>query len=389
MPAIIGLTLLGTVLGTVTGLLPGIHPNTVIFTSLSLLVALPPRTALPIIVTATVSHSVLNHIPAILIGVPDEGSALTALPGKQMVLQGNASYAIQATLSGGLHTAAVSLLLVPVALLVLPAVYPIIRPILIYLISLILGSMVVLEERPWTALGITLLCGLVGTGALASPLPGSRALFPLFLGLFGLPVLLGTTDGTVPDQDHSRAVPASTVAHLVGSIAGLVSGILPGLGPSATVALFDRVLDRQRFMIALGGINTADAVFSIVALYTIGNPRSGASVAVQKLIEPTIGTAILVLGCGLTGIALAYGIGQQILPFLLPVYPRLNHRRLAVGTAVILILLVLPVSGPGGLAVLSAATGTGILLQQYRIRTSLGMASLIVPFLLQEIGLTL
>ncbi len=389
MLELIGLTLLGTITGTITGLLPGIHPNTVIFTSLPLLVTIPPRTALPVIVTAAVSHSVLNHIPAILIGVPDEGSALTALPGKEMVLQGKASHAIQATLGGGLHTAATSVLLVPIALVVLPTVYPLVRPYLIYLISAILGSMVIVDERPGTALGITLLCGLVGIATLSSPLPGSEALFPLFLGLFGLPVLLATTDGAVPDQDHTRTVPSSTVANLVGSIAGLLSGILPGLGPAATVALFDRVLDRRQFMIALGGINTGDAVFSIVALFTIGNPRSGASVAVQKLIEPTVGTGVLVLGCGLTGIATAYSIGQAILPDLLAVYPRLDHRRIALGTAAALIALTLPVSGIGGFAVLAAATGAGLLAQQQRVRKSLCMSCLIVPFLLQEVGLTL
>lgn len=389
MPRILGLTLLGAIIGTVTGLLPGLHPNTLIFSSLPLLIRLPPQTALPLIVTAAVSHSMLNHIPAILIGIPDEGSALTALPGKEMLLNGQGGTAIHATLTGGLHTTATALPLIPLTFIILPPIYQQLRPILIFGISLVIGLMVVADERPGTALVITLLCGLVGTLTLAAPMSGADALFPLFIGLFGLPVLLATTDGTVPDQDIVSQRSVYPRSSIVGTAAGLLSGFLPGLGPSATVALFDRFLDREHFITALGGINTADALFSLIALHTIGNPRSGASIAVQKLIAPDNGTFLLVTGCSLIGIAVSYHLGQLLLPQLLHRYPQLDHRKIARTTAASLILLTFIITGIGGLAILAAGTGAGLLTQQLRVRKSLCMSCLILPFLLQEFGVTL
>lgn len=390
MLAVLALTVLGTGVGVVTGLTPGIHPNTLIAISLPLLLDLPPGTALPLIAAAATAHSVLNHIPAILIGVPDQDSALAALPGKQMLLQGNGFTAAATTINGGLRATTLTVLSLPVLLLILGPLYQLAGPYLPFLVSVVFGVMVIDADRVHIALGITVLSSVVGMLTLTAPLPSEEALFPLFTGLFGVPVLVASRGGEVPEQeppDDAVVLPARGSA--IGSLAGILAGILPGLGPSATVALFARYLDRHQFLAALGGINTADALVSIVALYAIGRPRSGAAIAVQQLVRIDSGTLLLVVGASLIAVSGSYIIGKVLLPHVLAGYNMLDQERLTNGLLSFLTVLVGIVAGPGGLAILTAATGVGLLCHRLHAPMTLCMACLIVPFLLHSFGVTL
>jgi putative membrane protein len=60
---------------------------------------------------------------------------------------------------------------------------------------------------------------------------------------------------------------------------------IPGVPPSvaAITARLGATPSLEEFLVSIARVNTANALFSLVALYVIDNPRSGAAAAIQEL----------------------------------------------------------------------------------------------------------
>lgn len=130
------LVLLGCLLGVVTGLTPGLHVNTVCLIGLSLYLSLG-LDALHFsvaMVAMAVTHTFLDFIPAIFLGVPEEETALIVLPAHQLLLQGKALDAVKLTAYGSLAGLIISLLLLPPALYLIPLAYNALRPFMVYVL---------------------------------------------------------------------------------------------------------------------------------------------------------------------------------------------------------------------------------------------------------------
>jgi TctA family transporter len=119
--------LAGTALGTFTGLVPGVHVNTMALLMLlsypSLAVLLVPFCGMagvdpdlvPLllscaIVSAAVTHSFLDFIPSVFIGVPDAEECLSILPGHRLLLAGKGHLAVRLAAGGSLSGAMIALL---------------------------------------------------------------------------------------------------------------------------------------------------------------------------------------------------------------------------------------------------------------------------------------
>ena len=77
-----------------------------------------------------------------------------------------------------------------------------------------------------------------------------------------------------------------------GGIAGSILGFLPGMGPAQGSILAQELSgggdigeNREGFLVAMSGVNVSDTLFSLIAIYLIGNPRSGIAVFIDKLIQ--------------------------------------------------------------------------------------------------------
>ena len=83
---------IGILIGTATGMIPGIHVNTagaILFASSSLLLTqLSPEFLCVLMVSMSIAHALIEFVPSMLLGVPQEGTATSILPGHRMVLQG-------------------------------------------------------------------------------------------------------------------------------------------------------------------------------------------------------------------------------------------------------------------------------------------------------------
>jgi putative membrane protein len=78
---------------------------------------------------------------------------------------------------------------------------------------------------------------------------------------------------------------------MAGGIAGTILGFLPGFGPAQGSIIAQELSggggdeNTESFLTAISGVNTADTLFSLVAIYLIGNPRSGIAVYVSNFIQ--------------------------------------------------------------------------------------------------------
>ena len=80
---------IGIGIGTCTGMVPGIHVNTagaIMFASSAFLLNYISAEFLCVIFVAmSIAHALIEFVPSMLLGVPEEGTATSILPGHRMV----------------------------------------------------------------------------------------------------------------------------------------------------------------------------------------------------------------------------------------------------------------------------------------------------------------
>ena len=295
----IGYLLLGIGLGTCSGLTPGIHANNfaLLLAGLAPMMPGPPLMVGIAMLSAGVTHTFLDAVPALAIGVPEAEMAVAALPGHKLVLEGRGREAMRLSAVGSIIAV---ILAIPLAI---PITLAMIRwyPVLQRHMPVVLGTVaVVLIATESTRRGmLTGLLGFLVSSAFGllildlepdAPLGEGGVLAPLFAGLFGAPVLIDAMGGGgVPPQGDAKlrvsrrevAIPASA-----GSVSGAIVGYLPGVSSAiaAVVALLSVPNDDpdRGFVVATSGVDTSNTIFALFALVALGTPRTGVLVAVDE-----------------------------------------------------------------------------------------------------------
>ena len=384
----------GIALGTVSGLLPGLHANNMAFLLAGLAPSVPgPRLYVAMaMLAAGVVHTFLDVVPSLALGVPDAAMAAVALPGHRLVLAGRGREALRlsAVGSGGAVVLAVPLA-VPVTR-IMTAAWPTVRAHLTLVILAVAVGLVVTEGSPMAMAGaaVSLLAsGLLGLATLElspdAPLSAGGLLVPLFAGLFGAPVLVDAIGGTgIPPQgDPGIAVTGREAAGLtgVGTVAGAVVGYVPAV--SSAVAATGALLavpgryGARGFLIATSGVNTANAIFALFALITIGSPRTGVLVAVEAVGGPVSLPHLLVAvaTAGAVGFVLVLAVGDRYLA----VVGRLDPTALSVGILAGLAGLSYLFAGRIGVVAYLAAAVVGLVPPRFRARRASLMGVLFGP----------
>jgi len=385
---------LGVLLGVLAGLLPGIHPNTLIPVLLAASAFLGPLPAALVLVVAGVLNLFLNFIPSVLLGAPEETTALSVLPGHRLLLEGRGHEAVKLMTIGALGTTVSAALLLPLFSAVVPSLYAASRPHLWWLLSAVLFYMVASERKPRPVFFALLTVSLSGAlGVLVLDHFSESMLFPMLSGLFGLPMLLISIRKKVKlpetvsfeEEPLSKGFVLSGIA--TGTLAGILAGLLPGVGTSQAAVLAQLASERskesaRKFLIALGGVNAADVMFSFFALWLIGNPRSGLAVTVGKLIATTQQNFFAVIFAVLFAAGLGAYLTLRLSRKAVFWMRRFDYQRLCLYTAAFIALLVLLFTGLPGLAILAVSTAIGMVPNLTEVRRSLAMACLIVPTIL-------
>ena len=118
---------IGILIGTTTGMIPGIHVNTagaILFASSGVLLGfISPEFLCVIMVSMSIAHALIEFVPSMLLGVPQEATATSVLPGHRMVLQGRSKEVIRIVAVGGFGAIIVTILMLPVFAIILPALH--------------------------------------------------------------------------------------------------------------------------------------------------------------------------------------------------------------------------------------------------------------------------
>jgi putative membrane protein len=408
--------LAGVAVGAVAGLLPGVHVNN---TSAILLGMTPSMVAagLPalyvaiMIIASTVSQSYLDIIPSIFLGAPDEATVMAVLPGHRMLLEGRGVEAVRLSAMGSGLAIAISLLLIAPLSLFFMAFNEPLQAYMGYVLAAI-SALVILSNRgtgpfarisdrlkaiAWAA-AIFFACGMLGMAAFeAEPLleplvliTVPSMLLPLLSGLFGAPTLLLSlrSPPEIPPQHKiSPSLPAGGILRgaLVGTAAGALVSWFPAVstGVATTITgLFSKKseADDRKYLVSVSGVNTANAIFSLVALYAIGRPRSGAVVAAQSAIGSIDFRTfmLLVLVMSMAGV-LTYPLAILAGGSAAGVFSKMDYRLLNISVLLFLGAMCLTMTGFLGLAVLLLAAMIGLAPHLVNVRKTCLMGVLLVP----------
>ncbi|MEM3514563.1 MAG: tripartite tricarboxylate transporter permease, partial [Candidatus Hadarchaeum sp.] len=360
----------GVALGTLTGLILGLHVNN-LTPILIALAAGASREMVALIVAMSITNAFISYIPSTFLAAPEEGTELSVLPAHRLLLEGRGYQAIRLSATGCLGGVMLSAALALPFMPALGPIYDLIKPLMHWLLFAVTGVMISLE-RSWNkivwALAIFLVSGLLGLVSLDSGImPADTALLPLLSGLFGASVLLPSiiNCSSLPEQyTDEKAIKIQTGLKPVcaGTAAGILTGIVPSIGPSQGTVLAQLVArsrGTEEFLLSVSSVNTSKAIFSFLAIFAIGRARSGAAVAVQKIMEAGNVNPLLIIGVALLAGGIAAILELQLGKLAAGHMDRLPYRGLGVAVMTFILGLTFYCSGLIGILVLVTATAVG------------------------------
>ena len=296
---------IGILIGTTTGMIPGIHVNTagaILFASSTFLLSfLSPEFLCVLMVAMSIAHALIEFVPSMLLGVPQEGTATSILPGHRMVLQGRSKEVIRIVSVGGFGAILVTIAMLPIFAIALPILHDISKPftwmiLLVASIYLTYNLTSNFRDFLWSLLLFTL-SGILGWIIFQTPISSGITLMCTFSGLFGISTILFSLNdsSTIPHQNPFYELNLDYnkfKSIFAGGITGAILGFLPGFGPAQGTVIAQAVSgandndddDTVNFLLATSGLNISDCLFSLIAIYIIGNPRSGIAVYMSYLI---------------------------------------------------------------------------------------------------------
>lgn len=382
----------GICAGVISGLIPGLHVNTISLLAVSLspflLRYFPLLSLCCFIVSMAVAQTFLNSIPAVYLGAPDSEKCLGVLPGHRYLLKGKGYTAVKLTVIGSLFGLILSLLILPLAVMVVKYIYPLITWLIGYLILAVVIFMIWRDKKPFWSLAVFSASGFLGLIVLNIP-NIKNPLFPLLSGLFGISTLLFSINSNteIPAQKiNSKLIVRKWVlikSVIFSTIAGFLTSMLPGLGASQGAVIAKQLAGKtgdNGFMILLGGINTVNFSLSLATLYVLGKARNGAVASMQQIIEKitinhlmAFSAAALVSGAVALFLALFFGrVFSRIVE-------KVNYKFLVLGVAVFIFVLTLPLSGFYGALILFTSTFLGFIPAIVKCSRTHAMGCLLVP----------
>ncbi|MFB6075624.1 MAG: tripartite tricarboxylate transporter permease [Candidatus Aenigmatarchaeota archaeon] len=393
-------SILGILTGVLTGLIPGLHPNTVITILISfspvLLANFSVMEVAILILSMAVTNSIVDFIPSILLGAPESDTSLGVLPGHRFLLEGKSYDAIRLTVLGGITSLAFIFTILIFIFPYIPMFYDIMKSYIPYiLMGMVILSLIKSKRKLWAIITF-ILSGTLGILVLNHGILNSDfVFFPLLTGLFGLSILFDSVRRTpnIPEQNKEGLVVSPKKigkSGLIGTLSGFLVGFLPGIGAAQAAFLSQHGFksdDERSFMMAIGGVNTTNIILSIFALWLIGKPRSGAGVAIQKVLntiifsDVVIFAGVVILSCSLGAI-----FTLLISKSMVDIFKKINYRYLCVDIIVFILVMIFILTGMKGVMIALLASSIGLVSILSKSRKSFLMGCLIIPTILLQLG---
>ncbi len=385
---VIAPVLLGVLAGTISGLTPGIHTNTIVALLLMFPYIFPLGNYLHVvifIVSLATTHTFLDIIPSTYLGAPDSGTVLSVLPAHRYVSEGKGKVAVRLTLIGSVGALIIGAALYPIWVIIAKAVYNYIFRYMGFILLLLLGVGVVIKNEnkllSIVIVGLSSVIGIIG-------FEKHIGLFPILSGLFGSAHLITsvfTSNEKIKKQDIKEFNIKDGVTMfgiIMAVIFGFLSALLPGIGAGYGAYMASILANSDNvFLIAQGGITTANFFMSIASFNAINKARNGAILAIKYFVGDLMKLDAVELTLISTAL-LASGIAMLIGLYIGDIFPSivevLNYKTLSfiILMWIVIINLILNASG---FPIFIICTGIGLLCNIFGVRRNLMMSSIIIP----------
>jgi putative membrane protein len=380
--------LLGVTFGIITGLIPGIHINLISFLAISisssLLVSINPIYFVVFITSMAITHTFVDFIPSTLLGCPDTDTELSILPAHDLLKKGRGYEAILLTCYGSLAAIFILILIAYPSIILIQKIQKLIQNIIPYILITTSIFLISLENKKFSALFAFFLTGFLGWSVLN--LGVKEPLLPLLAGLFGSSnLILSIKNKTqIPEQIIQKPKPI-LLRPLTGALlASPLCSFLPGLG-SGQAAIIGNTISRNNnkgFLTLLGATNTLVMGFSFISLYAISKTRTGAALAVSKIITPSSKIILLIIITMLISGIISFFLTTILAKILSKKINNINYIKISIITLIILAITTSLISGFLGLIILIVSTLTGIYCISLNVKRTNMMGCLLLPTIL-------
>ena len=353
---------IGILIGTTTGMIPGIHVNTagaILFASSNfLLTKVSPEFLCVLMVSMSIAHALIEFVPSMLLGVPQEGTATSILPGHRMVLQGRSKEVIRIVSVGGFGAIIVTILMLPIFSILLPFLHDVSKPftwaiLLVASIYLTYSLTSNFRDFLWSSL-LFVISGILGWVIFQSPISSGVTLMCVFSGLFGISTILFSLNdsSTIPHQNpfYELNIDYNKFKSIfAGGITGAILGFLPGFGPAQGTVIAQAVSgtndnnddDTVNFLLATSGLNISDCLFSLIAIYIIGNPRSGIAVYMSYLIsEMSINHLLIFIFASLLAVSVSLALSLRLGDSFSRLMGGVDYKKMSIGVIILQIVIL-------------------------------------------------
>lgn len=379
--------ILGLIAGIFFGLIPGLHPNTIVLLIpfLSQL-GLQPLSLIAFVVSLGISNTFVDFIPSMLLGAADSGNELSVLPAHRMLLQGNGYDAVKLAVIGGVGSIIFVMLALFLIAFFIPQIYELSRPFTYALLIFIAAVMVAREDtyrKKSTALFCLVLAGLIGIFSSSLPVDRNILLFPMFSGLFGVSILLFSSNmkTRIPKKGKDILVTGRQQRRSIvfGSLGGIVSGLLPGVGSSEIASFASVDKNEKSFLITLGAITISNTLLSIMALWLIQRSRSGIATVLEQLVQIGFNEFIFIAATALLMTGISAIITLKLARKSLGIIEKINYGSVSKVVIAFIVLMTILFAGLYGLLLLITCAALGVFANLSGIRRSVLMGVLIIP----------
>jgi putative membrane protein len=318
--------------GIITGLIPGLHIN---FISILILInfqnltkVLPTEQLIIFIIIMSLTHTFIDFIPSMIFGIPNADTAMSILPGQQMILKGEGYKAILLSNLGSLSGVITSAIIGVLFYYNLETLYTIIQPTLPYILAIIVILGIFLEpnlDDKFRAIILILFTGGYGIFLLNS-IQLNQPLLILFTGVFAnaaiINSLLSKTQ-KLPPQNYKlpkikEIINKSYLKSILnGAISSSICSITPAIGniqaaTISTVISGNKNLEnkteknyknekennktnsnKENFISLISLINTNNFVLSLITFLVISKARNGSIFVISQIINNITITEII------------------------------------------------------------------------------------------------
>ena len=309
-------------------------------------------------VSMSIAHALIEFVPSMLLGVPQEGTATSILPGHRMVLQGRSKEVIRIVSVGGFGAIIVTILMLPIFAVALPVLHEISKPftwVILLTASIYLTYNLTSTRRDfiWSLL-LFVLSGILGWIIFQTPISSGISLMCIFSGLFGISTILFSLNesSTIPHQNPFYELDldySKFKSIFAGGITGAILGFLPGFGPAQGTVIAQAVSgandneddDTVNFLLATSGLNISDCLFSLIAIYIIGNPRSGIAVYMSYLIfEMSLNHLVIFIFASLIAVSVSLVLCLKLGDSFSRLMSGVDYKKLSISVIVLQIIIL-------------------------------------------------